>query len=72
MQEHLVQWHPTILSKLALVPQRTFASYTKATMGEVFQQGDFVAMFAGCAKVGQDSCENIAKEYREKWQAAFL
>jgi mannan polymerase II complex MNN11 subunit len=26
-QEHIVQWHPTILTKLALVPQRTMNAY---------------------------------------------
>lgn len=29
--EHIVQWHGTILARLALVPQRVFNSYTKET-----------------------------------------
>lgn len=29
--EHIVQWHGTILAKLALVPQRVLNSYTRDT-----------------------------------------
>lgn len=29
--EHIVQWHGTILAKLALVPQRILNSYTRDT-----------------------------------------
>ena len=29
--EHIVQWHGTILAKLALVPQRMLNSYTRDT-----------------------------------------
>ncbi|OAA69622.1 Galactosyl transferase [Cordyceps fumosorosea ARSEF 2679] len=69
--EHLVQWHPTILSKLALVPQRTFASYSKPTLGEQYQEGDFIAMFAGCSNIGRESCEVESGHFWEKWKANF-
>lgn len=70
-QEHIVQWHPTILSKLALVPQRTFASYAKPTYGEQYQEGDFVAMFTGCTSTGRESCEVESGHFWEKWKASF-
>ncbi|OAR02862.1 hypothetical protein LLEC1_01751 [Akanthomyces lecanii] len=69
--EHIVQWHPTVLSKLALVPQRTFASYSKPTLGEQYQEGDFVAMFAGCSHTGGESCEVESGQFWEKWKASF-
>ncbi|KAF2154205.1 glycosyltransferase family 34 protein [Myriangium duriaei CBS 260.36] len=53
--EHLVQWHGTILAKMALVPQRMLNSYVEppdATkpLKEVnaYAEGDFVANFDGC------------------------
>ncbi|KAK5989296.1 putative alpha-1,2-galactosyltransferase C8D2.17 [Cladobotryum mycophilum] len=69
--EHIVQWHPTILSKLALVPQRTISAYTNTDKGEVYQDGDFVVMFAGCTKTGQSSCETESSHFWEKWKKAF-
>lgn len=71
--EHIVQWHPTILSKLVLVPQRTFSSYTRTTLGEGYQPGDFVAMFHGCSNKdsGRESCVVESSGYLEKWRAAF-
>ena len=32
--EHIVQWHSTVLAKLALIPQRVINSYTKDTGGD--------------------------------------
>ncbi|GAO19099.1 uncharacterized protein UV8b_07263 [Ustilaginoidea virens] len=69
--EHIVQWHSTILSKLALVPQRTLASYSRPTSGEEFQEGDFVVMFAGCSKTGQQSCQTESARYWGKMKKAF-
>ncbi|KFA79722.1 hypothetical protein S40288_00686 [Stachybotrys chartarum IBT 40288] len=69
--EHIVQWHPTILSKLALIPQRTLASYTRTETGDVYQAGDFVVMFPGCKESGEKSCEAESASYLQKWRAAF-
>ncbi|KYK58462.1 alpha-1,2-galactosyltransferase-like protein [Drechmeria coniospora] len=69
--EHIVQWHPTILSKLALVPQRIFSAYSHPDSGEVYQQGDFVVLFAGCTHEGEKSCEAMSSQYRQEWRAAF-
>lgn len=50
--EHIVQWHGTILAKLALVPQRTLNSYINDPDGKnlknMYSEGDFVANFIGC------------------------
>ena len=66
-----MQWHPTILSKLALVPQRTIASYSQPELGDTYQPGDFVVMFAGCTQTGPDSCETESSRYWERWRDAF-
>ncbi|KAF4550247.1 Galactosyl transferase GMA12/MNN10-like protein 2 [Elsinoe fawcettii] len=46
--EHIVQWHGTILSRLALVPQRTMNSYVSGHREGVYTEGDFIANFEGC------------------------
>ncbi|TEA19568.1 putative alpha-1,2-galactosyltransferase [Colletotrichum sidae] len=69
--EHIVQWHPTILSRLAIVPQKTFNSYNRYDKGDIFQEGDFVVRAAGCTKAGERSCEQELAEYNTKWRAAF-
>lgn len=71
VQEHIVQWHPTILSKLALVPQRTLAGYSSSALGTAYEDGDFVVMFPGCTRAGQKSCETEASTYWQTWKDAF-
>ncbi|EHK18356.1 glycosyltransferase family 34 protein [Trichoderma virens Gv29-8] len=69
--EHIVQWHPTILSKLALVPQRTLGPYTRTDKGDAYQDGDFVVMFSGCTKEGVVNCETESASYYQKWSSSF-
>ncbi|KHN97739.1 alpha-1,2-galactosyltransferase-like protein [Metarhizium album ARSEF 1941] len=69
--EHIVQWHPTILSKLALVPQRTLASYSQSDAGERYQEGDFVVLFHGCTNTGEQSCQTESSPYWEKLKKAM-
>lgn len=75
MQEHLVQWHPTILTKLALVPQRVMNAYhpiSAAQQGsDIYQDGDFVVRFAGCELDASRDCEREMEGYYEKWRAAW-
>ncbi|KAF4121970.1 mannan polymerase II complex MNN11 subunit [Geosmithia morbida] len=59
--EHMVQWHPTILSKVALVPQRKMAAYVYSNLGDAYQEGDFVAMLTGCSPQGENSCEKVSE-----------
>ncbi|PBP20085.1 hypothetical protein BUE80_DR008770 [Diplocarpon rosae] len=71
--EHIVQWHPTILSKLALVPQRTFNGYSKQDLASekgAYKDGDFVIQFHGCEQPGR-SCEGEAEPFSKQWQTAF-
>jgi mannan polymerase II complex MNN11 subunit len=75
-QEHIVQWHPTILSRLGIVPQHIMNSYSRAptaTTGktEVYKEGDFVINFAGCDTSGQPKCEDEAKPFSKQWRQAF-
>lgn len=70
-QEHIVQWHPTILSKLALVPQRTLGPYTRTDQGNAYQDGDFVVMFPGCTATGAQSCETVSSSYYQKWSSSL-
>ena len=46
--EHIVQWHGTILAKLALIPQRSINSY----MAESANSGDFEGMLDVLASGG--------------------
>lgn len=52
--EHIVQWHGTILAKLALVPQSLLNAYAtgpaNTKYGGKYKEGDLVANFPGCSK----------------------
>ncbi|KAK3110246.1 putative alpha-1,6-mannosyltransferase mnn11 [Teratosphaeriaceae sp. CCFEE 6253] len=72
--EHIVQWHGTILAKLALVPQRTMNSYTReaggASAGEdgLYHEGDFTANFHGCQRDGARDCEQEMAPLMTRWK----
>lgn len=66
-----MQWHPTILSKLALVPQRSLSSYVGEAGDAGYQEGDFVVRAPGCGQEGERSCDEELSKYRTKWQQAF-
>lgn len=71
-QEHIVQWHPTILSKLAVVPQRTINSYSKAGKGEEYQTGDLAVRFPKCTKSHKNpTCEKDAEPFASVWRQAY-
>lgn len=71
-QEHIVQWHPTILSKLALIPQRKLNSYNIAdNEASAYKSGDFVIHFKGCETGGSRSCEAEAEVYSKQWRTVF-
>ncbi|KAH0544836.1 hypothetical protein FGG08_001065 [Glutinoglossum americanum] len=65
--EHIVQWHPTILTKLALVPQRILNSYNAVPHGDEengkFQEGDFIIRFPKCDSGRIPECEKIMNPY---------
>ncbi|KAM5350477.1 hypothetical protein ACJ41O_006982 [Fusarium nematophilum] len=69
--EHIVQWHPTILSKLALVPQRTFASYARNKEGNSYRDGDFVALMIDCTITGATSCDKLSHYYQKQLMSKY-
>lgn len=60
--EHIVQWHGTILAKLALIPQRMLNAYTRSESVEnkdsMYQEGDFVVAFPDCIDDKKNTCED--------------
>ncbi|KAI0506597.1 galactosyl transferase GMA12/MNN10 family-domain-containing protein [Xylaria bambusicola] len=69
--EHIVQWHPTILSKLAIVPQRAINAYSTVEHGAQYRDGDIAVVFAECSGTGATSCANEAEKYSQHWRASF-
>ncbi|KAK3946408.1 glycosyltransferase family 34 protein [Diplogelasinospora grovesii] len=69
--EHIVQWHPTILSKLALVDQRTINSYSKSESGQEYKDGDIAVRFVDCEKLGIQACENESQKFAQQWRVSF-
>ena len=77
-----MQWHPTVLAKLVLVPQRKMNSYnvkiTGADEGRVpgdapevdglWQEGDFLVRFVGCEGSAERDCEDEMQPYWERWK----
>ncbi|KAI8935027.1 hypothetical protein NX059_008691 [Plenodomus lindquistii] len=60
--EHIVQWHGTILAKLAMVPQNllnAYASGPAAPSDGQFREGDLVAVFPGCDRDDRDCAKEM-------------
>ena len=74
LQEHIVQWHSTILTKLALIPQRTMNAYSqnRATdkASSLFGRDDFVITFSGCddPEEKKRSCDSEIEPFWKLWQ----
>ncbi|KAK2800249.1 hypothetical protein FQN50_008213 [Emmonsiellopsis sp. PD_5] len=72
LQDHIIQWHPTMLTKLALLPQRILNAYApdspSSGPNSHYKDGDFLIHFAGCdlpdAKQG---CEKLMDAYWTRW-----
>ncbi|KAL8281864.1 hypothetical protein RB597_009536 [Gaeumannomyces tritici] len=69
--EHIVQWHPTILSKLAVVPQRYINAYSSGDATAEFKPGDVAVRFNTCMKTGPAACEAEADKYNKQWRSNF-
>ncbi|KAE8144930.1 galactosyl transferase GMA12/MNN10 family-domain-containing protein [Aspergillus avenaceus] len=69
--DHIVQWHPTILARLALVPQRIINAYSKdsssAGVDGNYKDGDLVIRFFGCDTDTKRSCEKEMDPYYRLW-----
>lgn len=66
-----MQWHPTILSRIAIVDQRVINAYGKGGTEEEYKDGDLVAMFPGCAKAGAQACETESQAFVQAWRRVF-
>lgn len=70
--EHVVQWHPTILTKLALVPQNILNSYgvdisSRGGKEVMYKDQDFVVRFPNCELDSNRNCENEMEPYYNQW-----
>lgn len=67
VQDHIVQWHPTILAKLALVPQRVMNSYSAESKSAAedgkYKDNDFIVRLAGCDTELRRNCEKEMESY---------
>lgn len=68
-----MQWHPTILTKLALVPQRLLNSYgvdigSRGGKDVMYKDGEFVVHLVGCELDQNRHCEKEFEPYYEKWK----
>ncbi|KAL4909052.1 hypothetical protein BDW74DRAFT_174268 [Aspergillus multicolor] len=69
--EHIVQWHPTVLARLALVPQRVINSYSKdspqAAVDGTYKDGDLIIRFFECDTDPKRNCEKGMDPYYNLW-----
>ncbi|KAB5582733.1 glycosyltransferase family 34 protein [Coniochaeta sp. 2T2.1] len=69
--EHVVQWHPTILSKLAIIPQNYINSYANSEKGTEYKPGDLIVKFADCEKKSTFNCAKVSKPFEQQWRTSF-
>ncbi|KAI1210310.1 glycosyltransferase family 34 protein [Annulohypoxylon truncatum] len=69
--EHIVQWHPTILSKLAIIPQHIINAYNSNDHGAQYKDGDIAVVFAHCSDTGDKSCAKEAERFSQQWRTSF-
>lgn len=78
--EHIIQWHPTLLAKLAIVDQRMLNSYSPESVeqrgeagaasayGVEWKAGDLVVNLKGCAVTTGRDCTREMKQYFKIWK----
>ncbi|MCJ1243932.1 hypothetical protein MMC30_001129 [Trapelia coarctata] len=71
--EHVVQWHPTILTKLSLIPQRIINAYTvniesRGGNEVTYKEGDFVVRAVGCEQDKARNCESEMDPWFQQWR----
>lgn len=70
---HILQWHPILLSKTAIVPARSIASRHRDAQDAAendplyYKEGDFVVSYTDCFE--KAVCEKYLSEYHEKAKA---
>ncbi|RJE23062.1 Alpha-1,6-mannosyltransferase subunit [Aspergillus sclerotialis] len=70
--DHIVQWHPTVLARMAVVPQRTLNAYSRDSTGAAidgtYKEGDLVLRFFGCDLDAKRSCEGEMEPFYNLWK----
>lgn len=66
-----MQWHPTVLARTAIVPQRVLNAYSKDSNGAgpdgTYNDGDFIIRFPGCDNAQAKECIEM-ESYYMVWQ----
>jgi len=70
-----VQWHPTILTKLSLVPQRLLNSYnidiqSRGGQEVMYKEGDFIQRLVGCELDQNRNCEREMDLIYQQWKTS--
>ncbi|RMJ28130.1 Alpha-1,6-mannosyltransferase subunit [Aspergillus sp. HF37] len=69
--DHIAQWHPTILARIAVVSQRTLNAYSRDSSGAAidgtYKEGDLVLRFFGCDSDAKRSCEKEMEPFYNSW-----
>ncbi|CAG8150912.1 unnamed protein product, partial [Penicillium nalgiovense] len=70
--DHIMQWHPTVLARTALVPQRILSSYSSdspgASLDGTYKDGDLVILFHGCDDAEGRDCARELELYYKQWE----
>ncbi|KAJ5823164.1 hypothetical protein N7447_005504 [Penicillium robsamsonii] len=70
--DHIMQWHPTVLARTVLVPQRILGSYSSdssgASLDGTYKDGDFVIQFRGCVDTQGRDCAHELEPYYKLWE----
>ncbi|KAL2021540.1 hypothetical protein VTK56DRAFT_7039 [Thermocarpiscus australiensis] len=69
--EHIVQWHPTILARMAIVDQGIINAYSKGTKGAEYKNGDIVVRLVDCLAAGAQACETESQRFVQQWRTNF-
>ncbi|KAK0674586.1 family 34 putative glycosyltransferase [Cercophora samala] len=69
--EHIVQWHPTILARLAIIDQRLLNSYSQGNKGDQYKDGDIAVRLVDCASAGAQACETESQRFVQQWRTSF-
>lgn len=75
-QEHVVQWHPTILTRLALIPQNLLNSYgvdisSRGGKEVMYKDNDFLVRFPNCELDSNRNCEHEMEPYYNQWRSTW-
>lgn len=66
-----MQWHPTVLARTAIVPQRILNAYSRdswdASPDGIYKDGDFLIRFPACDNTAISECEEM-ESYYVLWQ----